>query len=166
MKRMTYKELVAEAAPFVEEAFPWEVPERTGVAGEDWLLLDVRCPSEFDRMHIPGSINVPRGILETACDWGFEETAPELVEARQRPVLVICRSGNRSILAARTLQRMGYQRAISLKTGLRGWNDDERPLVDVAARSVPFEEADDYFTARVGPEKLGPPRAAGGAAAK
>jgi rhodanese-related sulfurtransferase len=167
MQRMSYKSLVAEAAPFVEEAFPWEVPwlPELGAPGEDWLFLDVRCPSEFDRMHIQGALNVPRGILETACDWGFEETEPELVEARGRPVLVLCRSGNRSILAARTLQRMGYRRALSLKTGLRGWNDYELPLIDAGDRIVPPDEADLYFNPRIDPAKLGPRPAQPGAIA-
>jgi len=158
MEHMTYRALVAEAAPFVEEIFPWDTPWEEGrpSPSANWLFLDVRCPSEFDRMHIPGSINVPRGILETACDWGFEETEPELVEARERPVLVICRSGNRSILAVRTLQRMDYRRAISLKTGLRGWNDYELPLVDAEGRPLPLEEADRYFNPAIDPAKLGP----------
>jgi len=68
--------------------------------GEAFLMRDVRCPSGLDRMHRRGSLNVLRGVLETACHDGYEETEPVLVEARERTVLVICRSGNRSILAA------------------------------------------------------------------
>lgn len=63
-------------------------------------------------------------------DYGYGETVPELVEARDRRVLVICRSGNRSILAAHTPGQMGFGNVVSLRTGLRGWNDDERPLYD------------------------------------
>jgi len=155
MKRMTYKELVAEAAPFVPELFPWDVSEARQ-QGRAFLLLDVRCPSEFDEMHIAGSLNVPRGILETACDYGYDETEPELVAARERPVLVICRSGNRSILAAHTLQRMGYADVASLKTGLRGWNDYELPLTSRAGRLVPVEEAELFFTSSLTTAQRGP----------
>lgn len=155
MKRMNYKTLVAELAPLVAEAFPWDVEEALA-RGEEFLLLDIRCPSEFERMHIAGSLNVPRGILEAACDYGYEETEPALVEARERPILVICRSGNRSLLAGHTMQRMGYRHVVSLRTGLRGWNDYELPLVSSTGERVPLDEADAYFTPVIDPAKLGP----------
>ncbi|HHB11654.1 MAG TPA: rhodanese-like domain-containing protein [Chromatiales bacterium] len=163
MKR--FIELIAECLPTVEELFPWDVDEKLQ-AGETPLLLDVREPYEFDAMHIEGSLNVPRGILESACEWDYEETVPELVEARDREVIVICRSGNRSLLAAKTLTMMGYSQAKSLKTGLRGWNDYELPLVDAQGRVVDVDEAEAYFTPRLRPEQLDPKRrGASGAAA-
>ncbi len=153
--RMTYPQLVAEVASYVIELFPWDLEELQR-QGADLLWLDIRCPTEFAAMHIPGSLNVPRGILEIACDYGYEETVPELVEARGRKVVVICRSGNRSILAADTLQRMGFTDVVSMKTGLRGWNDYELPLVDGEERPVTLEQADDYFLPNLTPEQLGP----------
>ena len=83
-------------------------------------------------MRIPGSMSVPRGILESACEWEYEETIPALVQAREREVVVVCRSGYRSVLAAHSMQVLGYQNVVSLKTGLRGWKDYEQPLVDQA----------------------------------
>ncbi len=150
-------ELIAECLPTVEELFPWDVDEKLQ-AGERPLLLDVREPYEYEAMHIEGSINVPRGILESACEWDYEETVPELVEARDREVIVVCRSGNRSLLAAKTLTMMGYRSAKSLKTGLRGWNDYELPLVDAEGRVVDVDEAEEYFTPRLRPEQLDPKR--------
>lgn len=155
MERQTYKSLVSAVAPHVKELFPWDVVEDQE-AGKDFLLLDVRCPSEFQVMHIDGSLDVPRGILEVACDYGYEETEPELVEARDRSIVVICRSGNRSILAAHTMQLMGYQHVYSLKTGLRGWNDYELPLVFASGNPVPIETADKYFETVLSTEQLGP----------
>ncbi len=155
MKR--YTDLVREALEHVPELFPWDLEERLAAA-EPPLLLDVREPEEFAAMRIEGSLNVPRGILESACDWGYEETVPELVEAREREIVVVCRSGNRSALAARTMQLMGYRRVSSLKTGLKGWNDAELPLVDAEGRRVDVEEADAYFAPRVRPEQLPPDR--------
>jgi len=154
MKAMTYRELVAEASSHVDEYFPWDVVEAEE-RGKGFLLLDVRCPSEFEAMHIAGSLNVPRGILETACEYGYDETEPELVEARERPVLVICRSGNRSILAARTLQRMGFQAVASLKTGLRGWSEYDLPLISRTGSDVGAEAADAFFAPHVTPAQLG-----------
>ena len=71
------------------------------------MLLDVREPDAFDAMHIKGSPSVPREILESAVEYGYEETVPQLVEARAKEVIAICRAGNRSLLAGRSLQQMG-----------------------------------------------------------
>jgi rhodanese-related sulfurtransferase len=120
------------------------------------LVLDIREPDEYDSMHIQGSLLVPRGILETACEYNYEETVPELVQAREREVVVVCRSGNRSALAAFTMQLLGYRNVSSMKTGLRGWNDYELPLVDAKGRLVPIEEADEFFSTRLRPDQIEP----------
>ena len=117
MKRFT--ELVAETAERVKELFPWDLEET--LQEREVMLLDVREPYEFDAMHIMGSINVPRGILEAACEYDYEETLPELVEARDKEIVVICRSGNRSVFVCDVMQLMGYTNVSSLKTGLRGY---------------------------------------------
>lgn len=156
---MRYTELVEECRGRVPELMPWDLEERLGIAPEP-LLLDVREPHEFEAMHIKGAINVPRGILETACEYDYEETVPELVEAREREIVVLCRSGNRSLLAAATMQRLGYQHVKSLKTGLRGWNDYEQPLVDAQGRPVDIDEADGFFATRLRPEQIDPRRRA------
>jgi rhodanese-related sulfurtransferase len=155
MKRKTFNDLVAELVPHVQEVFPWDLLDEME-SNPDIILLDVRCPIEFQNMHIDNSINVPRGVLETAVDWGYEQTLPELVEARDKRVVVICRSGKRSILAAYTLQLMGFENVVSLKTGLRGWNDSEQGLVDPAGSKIDLEDADIYFQERVRPEQSGP----------
>jgi rhodanese-related sulfurtransferase len=153
MKR--FRDLIAACLPRVREIFPWDLCELRE-SQPDLLLLDVREPYEFDAMRIEGSLNVPRGILETACEYGYEETVPKLAEAREREIVIVCRSGNRSVLAAHTLQEMGFRRVCSLKTGLRGWNDYEQPLLDARGRSVDEEEAERYFTPRLRPEQLKP----------
>lgn len=107
-------------------------------------------------MHIEGSINVPRGILESACEWDYEETVPELVQAREREIVVVCRSGYRSVLAAHSMNVLGYTNVVSLKTGLRGWKDYEQPLVDDEGRPVDLDDADVYFTPRLRPEQRRP----------
>jgi rhodanese-related sulfurtransferase len=155
MARETYKTLVAKLAGQVEEVFPWDLDEELKTARPP-LLLDIRCPHEFAVARIAGSINVPRGILESAVDYGYDETEPELVEARDRRVVVICRSGNRSILACHTLNLMGYTNTVSLKTGLRGWNDYELPLIDETDKRIDFDEVDELFTSNPTPEQLGP----------
>lgn len=144
MKRVTYQDLVAQIAPQINECFPWDVEERIE-AGDDLLFLDVRENQEYDTMHIEGSLHVPRGILETAVEWDHEETEPELVQARDRQIVVVCRSGSRSVFAAFTLVQMGFKHVTSLKTGLRGWNEYDLPLVDMEGHRVDPELGDRYF---------------------
>lgn len=148
-------ELIQHCLTDVREIMPWDLEERLQ-ANPELLIVDVREPDEFAAMHIAGSIHVPRGILESACEWDYEETIPELVQAREREVVVVCRSGNRSILAAHSLNVLGYSNVVSLKTGLRGWKDYEQPLVDGAGQPVDLDDADDYFTPRLRPEQLRP----------
>lgn len=147
--------LIEECRKSVAEIFPWDLVEKLE-QGASPMLLDVREPYEFQAMRMKGSLNVPRGILETAAEWGYEETVPALIEARDEEIIIICRAGNRSLLAGRTLQRMGYTRVCSLQTGLRGWNDFEQPLVDGAGNRMDQDASDDYFTSRVSEEQLGP----------
>lgn len=153
MKRFT--DLVNACLPQVPEIMPWDLCERLeqqpGI-----LLLDVREPYEFAVMHIDGALNVPRGVLESACEFGYEETVPELVQARDREIVVVCRSGFRSVLSAYTMQQMGYAKVASLKTGLRGWNDYEQPLVDADGRPVSVDQADEYFRPKLRPEQMSP----------
>ncbi|ABI57026.1 rhodanese-like domain-containing protein [Alkalilimnicola ehrlichii MLHE-1] len=138
---MTYQTLVDEALQQVPEVFPCELMEALE-AGERPLLLDVREPDEFRALHIPGSLHVPRGVLEPAAEEGYEETEPELVAARDRVVILICRSGRRSALAGVNLQRMGFARVRSLKLGLKGWNADGGPLQDHEDRPLDDDEAE------------------------
>jgi len=134
---------------------PWDLADRRE-ANPDLLIVDVREPAEFEAMHIEGSLNVPRGILESACEWDYEETEPELVQARDREIVVVCRSGYRSVLAANSMQVLGYQNVASLQTGLRGWKDYEQPLVDGDGNDVDLDDADVYFTPRLRPEQMRP----------
>ena len=155
MKRFT--DLIATCLPQVKELFPWDLAERLADQTDaPPLLLDIREPYEYTAFHLPGSLNVPRGILESACDYGYEDTVPLLVAAREQDIIVICRSGNRSVLAAHTMQLMGYSRVFSLKTGIRGWNDYEQPLQDAQGATVDPDAADVALSVKPTPEQLGP----------
>ncbi len=149
----SFEELVNDCLDEVEELYPWDLEELlqkdAGI-----LILDIREPYEFAAMHIRHSINVPRGVLESACEYDYEETVPELVEARERDIVVICRSGKRSVLAADVMQKMGYTKVKSLKTGLRGWSDYEQEMVDANGQPVDEDSAIDYFTPKLRPEQL------------
>ncbi|MET0107942.1 MAG: rhodanese-like domain-containing protein [Candidatus Thiodiazotropha sp.] len=147
--------LISDSLTDVKEIMPWDLEERMQ-DNPGILIVDVREPYEYDAMHIDGSLAVPRGILESACEWDYEETVPELVNARQREIVVVCRSGYRSVLAAYSMHVLGYEKVVSLKTGLRGWNDYEQPLVDRQGKAVEIEQADDYFTPKLREDQLRP----------
>jgi rhodanese-related sulfurtransferase len=154
MKRESYKSLVKALNREVEAVLPWDlIDERQ--ANPDLLLVDIRCPHEFEEGHISDSINVPRGILEIAADYGYEETVPCLVAARDKRVVVICRSGNRSILAAHTLRMLGFNNVASLRTGVRGWTEYEQDLVDNAGALIHPDDAEQRFIPRITLEQLG-----------
>ena len=136
-----FNDLVAESAKNVTEILPWDLEERYE-ENPSLLLLDIREPYEYDAMHIKDSLNVPRGVLETACEWDYEETVAQLVEARDKEVVVAFRSGNRSIL--------------SLKTGLRGWSDYDQALFDKNENEVDEDTAIDYFTANIREDQMAP----------
>lgn len=143
-----YDDLVDEAIARVKEVMPWDL-SRAIAAGNKPILLDVREPSEFAILSIPDSINVPRGVLEQSCEWDYDETMPELAARRDQEIVVICRSGKRSVLAADTLLKMGYTNVVSLKTGVRGWNDNEQPLVNATGEIVDADAGEELLAPRV-----------------
>lgn len=154
MKR--YDDLVAEALARVKEIMPWDMSRRLAAGAAPPILLDVREPAEFARLHIPGSINVPRGVLEQSCEWDYDETVPLLASGREQEVVVICRSGKRSVLAADMMLRMGYANVVSLKTGVRGWNDFEQVLVDAEGNTVDADSADELLAPHLRQEQRKP----------
>ncbi len=151
----TYQELVQQCLPEVKELMPWDLAELLKTDHSP-ILLDIREPYEYDAVHIADSLSVPRGILESACDYGYEDTVPELAAARDKDVIVICRSGNRSVLAAYVMQLMGYQSVKSLKTGIKGWNDYEQPLYNRQNELVDTDTADNILHIPVRPDQLAP----------
>ena len=153
MKR--YENLVADALTRVQEIMPWDLSRRLA-AGNVPVLLDVREPAEYAMLQIPGSINVPRGVLEQSCEWDFDETVPLLAAGREQEIVVICRSGYRSALVADVMQQMGFSRVVSLKTGVRGWNDYEQPMEDGADNPVDADTGDELLASRLRPEQRKP----------
>lgn len=151
----SYKDLVSDCLPLINEIFPWDLEEELK-QNKDIILIDINEPKEYSLAHIPKAINVPRGILESACDYGYDETVPELAGGREKTIILICRSGYRSALAAHTMQQMGFKNVRSLKTGLRGWNDNDSPLEDIKNDVVDPDIAEDYFTTKLRPDQEEP----------
>lgn len=65
-----------------------------------YVILDVREQDEFEESHIPGAILIPHGQIK--------ELAPSMLLDKDQLILVYCRSGRRSKIAAEALEDMGY----------------------------------------------------------
>lgn len=81
--------------------------------GEKVTLLDVREEEERALGYLEGSLFVPRARLR--------ERAEALLPDKEMPIVVYCAAGVRSILGAKTLREMGYQRVASMREGIEGW---------------------------------------------
>ncbi len=86
-------------------------------------LLDVRQPDEYKEGHIPGAALIPLGELTRRAD--------EL--PRDREIICVCRSGNRSGSAARHLIAAGFT-ASNLTGGMIGWSRAGLPIKKGMAR--------------------------------
>ena len=150
-----YQQLVAQALETVDEVMPWDLEEELEQNAQ-LFLLDIREADEFEMMHIKNSIHVPRGVLEGACCWNYDDTVPALASARDQDVVVICRSGNRSVLAAQSMQQLGFTRVRSLKLGIKGWNDNDIEMVDGQGNIVDIDAADEWLNTPVPADKLDP----------
>ncbi len=148
-----YQKLIAKYLLLITEIFPWDLADELA-QGKKYLLLDVREKNEFDFMHINNSINVARGILEAACCWNYQDTEPLLANGRKQNIIVICKSGNRSILATKTMQDMGFINVKSLKLGIKGWNDNDLKTIDNNNNIVNIDIADKWLNAIIAKEKL------------
>ena len=116
-----YQRLVVKALGSVDEVLPRDLEEEIE-QNPKLIVLDIRELDEFEMMHIKDSLHVPRGVLEGACVWNYDDTVPVLAQARDQNIVVVCRSGNRSALAALTMQQMGFEQVRSLKLGIKGCN--------------------------------------------
>ena len=83
-----YEQITAEAAKKIMDS------------GEEHIILDVREQDEFDAGHIPGAILLPYTEIENK--------AEEMLPDKDEQILVYCRSGRRSKIAAEVLAKLGY----------------------------------------------------------
>lgn len=78
-----------------------------------YVLVDVRTDEEFNEGHMPLSKHIPIDQLENRCN--------ELDENKENQILLICRSGARSAMAAEYLFDQGFSRVFNLAGGLMEW---------------------------------------------
>ncbi|MGI9212284.1 MAG: rhodanese-like domain-containing protein [Methylococcaceae bacterium] len=96
----------------------WEAYQHT----LDAIILDVRDPLEFKMIgHPPEAINIP---WKFAPDWKINPNFAEHIKHRipdtEKTILVLCRSGQRSLEAAQILEQEGYKNLINISEGFEG----------------------------------------------
>jgi rhodanese-related sulfurtransferase len=112
-------DLVAAAKQQIREVTPDEAKAMLGKAP----VLDVREPAEFAAGHLPGAVNIPRGVLEFQIG-----NHPAFQNTQNAEILVNCQSGGRSALAAEALKKLGYEKAVSLAGGYKLWQESGLPV--------------------------------------
>ena len=129
-------ELIRQVKEQIREVDPREVHDLTSNgSGNGTVIVDVREQHEYEEAHLPGAKHVPRGHLESR----IEGSAPDK-EAR---VILYCASGQRSALAAKTLeQELGYSNVESMAGGITLWKD--RGFEVDVPRSLSAEQRERY----------------------
>jgi rhodanese-related sulfurtransferase len=113
-------ELVIEAKKSVKECPLEEVHSRMAVPHT--LLFDVREPDEYRQGHVPGAINIPRGLLE------FKISSEPALQNLERPLLIYCKTSGRAALSAVALQAMGFRNVVSIAGGFDAWMAGSHPV--------------------------------------
>jgi rhodanese-related sulfurtransferase len=86
----------------------------------DFIVLDVRERDSFDAGHIPTARHLPRGLLELKVNEALPDPTVRIV--------TYCDYGKISTLAAATLRRMGFTRAVALDGGMKAWREKNFPI--------------------------------------
>ncbi len=86
----------------------------------DAFVLDVREQHEYAAGHIPNSRHIPLGALGNRMR--------EVEKFKDKPVLVICRTGNRSAGACGLLRKQGFGEVRALKGGILAWEEAKLPV--------------------------------------
>ena len=82
------------------------------------FILDVRTPEEWNEYHVPGSTLIP-----------IDQLSNRVAEVpKDKEVVVVCRSGNRSATGRDVLLKAGYPQVTSLAGGLKSWRDAGKPV--------------------------------------
>jgi rhodanese-related sulfurtransferase len=122
------KDMVEEAARSVEAISAATLKEGLD-RGEVDLVVDVREPNEWEQGHVPGAMNVPRGMLELSADPKSPVAEPALSADKDARVVVYCLKapGARSLFAAQTLGKMGYSNVAAMRGGFEEWRAEGLP---------------------------------------
>ena len=114
------------------EIYPGDVVKKIE-QGEDIILLDVRTPEEYEEVHIENSLLLPVQQLsgQSLAAIGLGE------DAKDKEIILYCRSGNRSKTAYDIMSSLGYTNIKSVSGGMIHWEEDEYPFTEVGPYEGP-----------------------------
>lgn len=115
VKMKTPMDLVLEAKQDIPEVSVDELKEKLD-RNDNLALIDVRDGEEVSQGSIPSAIHVSRGTLEFQIG--------NQVPNRDQEIILYCAAGFRSLLAAQSLEKMGYRSLFSLEGGFRQWMEE------------------------------------------
>jgi rhodanese-related sulfurtransferase len=129
--RRTLAELLAEAEHRIERLDP---AGAMAALREGAVLVDIRSTEDRQRDGIvPGSLHVPRTVLEWRLDPDGDWRTPHVADLEKRVVL-LCDHGCSSVLAAATLVDLGYTRAGDVVGGFEAWKAAGLPVAPAPSR--------------------------------
>ncbi len=114
------KEMVAKAKGSVQKVSAADVKAAIDKK-EKATILDVRDPGEYAAGHLPGALNISRGMLEFQV---FNK-----IPDQNAKIYVYCKSGGRSSLATKTLNDLGYKNAVLMDAAFEDWIKAGYPVV-------------------------------------
>ncbi len=124
--RRTSAELLAEARSRIDRLDPAEASVRSGL-----VFVDTRDSGDRSREGvIPGSVWVPRSVLEWRVDPEAERSDPRVSDPGLN-LVVVCNDGYSSSLDAARLREMGFDHAADLIGGFRAWKAAGLPVESV-----------------------------------
>ena len=112
---LTAIDLVKEAKKTIKEV---SVEQANTMLAEGSIALDVREVAEFQAGNIPSSVHIARGVLE------FQIGNHEKFQDKDASIVIYCRSGGRSALAAIALEQLGFTDVCSMAGGYMLWSED------------------------------------------
>jgi len=114
-----FLKLVEQAKQRVQECSVVDVKDKLD-RGVKFHFIDVREDNEYEKDHAKGAAHVGRGIIERDIE--------SLIPDKEASIILYCGGGYRSVLAADSLQQMGYRHVISMDGGIRAWREANYPL--------------------------------------
>ncbi len=106
------RDLLNAAKAEIREVDPHEVADHL----DEYTLLDVREPDEYEQGALPNAVHIPRGQLEFSIEGRLTN--------KNAHIAVYCAGGTRSAFAAKTLQDLGYSDVVSMSGGFNKWKDE------------------------------------------
>lgn len=98
-----------------------DVKQAQSMSKQGALLLDVRQPEEYSALHAPDAKLIPLGELSARLQ--------EIASYKDKPIVVMCRSGRRSAQAVALLHDAGFTQASNVKGGIVAWESDGLEVV-------------------------------------